>query len=157
LQAHLLVEADLEIRQYGELCTRLRVSLEPPALVARKGLAQVALPLGRIARPQAVDEGLKARRSLVVRRAFVEKARELEADLLEHLPVAASHGVAGSLERVEGRVQRSGEASEPRLGLEEAAAHQPAPERRQRMEQPAPLAELELQVLDEVLSPDRAP
>ena len=49
LQARLLVEADLEVREDGELRARLRVALEPQALVPRERLAQVALPLGRVA------------------------------------------------------------------------------------------------------------
>ena len=61
LQARLLVEADLEVREDGELRARLRIPLEPPALVPRERLAQVALPLGRVAGPQSVEEPLDAR------------------------------------------------------------------------------------------------
>jgi hypothetical protein len=63
----------------------------------------------------------------------VEIACELEPDLLEHLQVPASDGVAGILERVERRVQGSRQAPDPRLGLEKAAAQQPTPQRRNWM------------------------
>ena len=117
LQARLLVEADLEVREHGELRARLRIALDPPALVARERLAQVALPLGRVAGPQSVEEPLERRRlGRRVRRGLVEIARELEPDLLEHLQVPARDGVAGTLERVERRVQLGRQAPDPRLG-----------------------------------------
>ena len=51
LQARLLVQADLEVREERDLRARLRVRFEPPALVPRERLAEVALPVRRLARP----------------------------------------------------------------------------------------------------------
>src|SRR5439155_119388 len=42
LQARLLVEADLQVREEGELRAPLRIAFEPNALVMRKRLAQQA-------------------------------------------------------------------------------------------------------------------
>ena len=53
LQARLLVEADLEVREQGELCAPGRVVLEPRLLVVGEGLAQETLALGRVAGPEA--------------------------------------------------------------------------------------------------------
>ena len=92
----------------------------------------------------------------LARWARMQVARELEPDLLEHLEVPARHALAGALEGVERRVQLSGQASDPRVGLEQAASQQPAPRRRDRVEHPAAFSQLQLQVLDEVLAADRA-
>jgi hypothetical protein len=69
-------------------------------------LAQVPLPVGWAAWPQAVEELPDLRRvGWSVRRALVQVTRELEPDLLEHPQVPARDGCAGALERVERRVQ----------------------------------------------------
>ena len=52
-------------------------------------------------------------------------------------------------------VQLGREAPEPRLRLEEAALQQPAPERRDRMQQPAAFPEPSLEVLLQILAADR--
>ena len=108
------------------------------ALVARERLAQVGLPLGRVAGPQPVEEALDSGSRRCVRRALVEVARELAARS-PRTPSGcrarrrrsrrsnASNGVWSSAVRRPIRVSR----------LEEAAAQQPAPERRDRMQQPA--------------------
>ena len=123
LEPRLLVEADLEVREHGELHASLRIALVPQALVPRERLAQVALTFRRVARPQAVERLLA-----------VEVASELEADLLEHLQVAARDGVARQLDGVERRVQLCRQAPQARLALKEPAAHQPPPEGRERMQ-----------------------
>ena len=69
LEARLLVEADRKVREHGELHPRLRVALELPALVPLERLAQVALAVGRVARPQSVEEPLE--RIRVVRRTLL--------------------------------------------------------------------------------------
>ena len=158
LQPRLLVQADFEVREDGELRTLPRVVLEPRAFVPGERLAQVALPLGWVARPQSVEETLQLRGvGLSVRRALVKKARELEADLLEHLQVSARDGVARTLERIERRVQRGRQTPDPRVALEEAAPQQPTPRRCDWMQQPTTFAEFAPEVLQEILSADRPP
>ena len=78
LQARLLVEADLEVREDGELRAHLRIALEPPALIAGERLAQVALPLGRVAGPKSVEETLE-RSGSAVRRALVRDSARTRA------------------------------------------------------------------------------
>ena len=135
------MEADLEVREQGELGASLGIAFEPDALVTGECLAQQALAIRRVAGSQA-------------RRAVVEIAGELEPDLLEDLEVAARNSVAGELERVERCVELMREAADPRLALEEAAAQQPAPERRDRVQQPAAFPEPAPKVLEQVLAAD---
>jgi hypothetical protein len=59
LEASLLVQADLEIREHAQLRMGLGVALGPLALVVREGIAQVALTVGRVARPETVEETLE--------------------------------------------------------------------------------------------------
>ena len=149
------MEADLEVREQGELRARLRVALEPQALVVHERLSQVTLPLRWIAGTQAVEESADLRRiGRRVRRALVEVARELEPDLLEHPQVPARDGGASSLERVERRVQLGRQAPDSRLGLEEAVAQHPAPQRPNRVQQPAMARETVPEVLEQVLAAD---
>ena len=123
LEPGLLVEADLEIREDRELRPILRVGLEPALLVAGERLAQVALPVGRVAGPQPLDERLEPTRiGRLGGWALLEVARELEPDLLEHLEVPARDALAGAFERVERRVQLVSQAPDPRAGLEQATA-----------------------------------
>src|SRR5262249_28874591 len=86
LQPRLLVEADLEVREHGELRARRWVGLGMRALVVPERPAEVVLPVGWVARPEAVEESR-------VRR-LGEEARELEPDLLEHRQVPARDGRA---------------------------------------------------------------
>ena len=149
------MEADLEVREHGELRVRLRIALEPQALVVHERLSQVTLPLRWIARTQAVEESADLRGvGRRVRRALVEVARELEPDLLEHPQVPSRDGGAGTLERVERRVQLGRQTPDSRLRLEEAVAQQPAPQRPDRMEQPAMSREPVPEVLEQVLAAD---
>ena len=153
LQPRLLVEADLEVREHGELRARLWMALEPQALVVGERLAQVTLPFRWIARTQAVEESTDLRRvGRRARRALVEIARELQADLLEHPQVPARDGGAGTLERVERRVQLGRQAPDSRLGLEEAVAQHPAPQRPDRVQRPAMSREPVPEVLEQVLA-----
>ena len=138
LQSRLLVEADLEVRKDRELRAHVRIALAASAFVVRERLAQVTLALRRLARSEPVEEALERAGIGRAGRALVQVARELEPDLLEDLQVPARHGVAGPLEGVERRVQRAGQAAEPGLALEEAPAQQPPPQRRDRVQQPAP-------------------
>ena len=157
LQSCLLVEADLEVRQDRELRARLRIALHPPALVVRERLAQVTLPVRRIACLEPVEEALEHRGIGSAGPALVQVARELEPDLLEDLQVPARDRLAGSPERVEGRVQCAGQTAEPRLALEEALAQQAPPQRRDRVQQPAAGTELAAEVLQQVLASNRPP
>ena len=115
LQARLLVQADLEVRQQRQLGAALRVGLARTRVVARERGRAAAAPRPRTRRRQV--------------------ARELVADLLEHLQVAARDGVAGQLDRVERRVQPRRDPPEPRVAVEQPAPQQPAPERLQRVQQ----------------------
>ena len=59
----------------------------------------------------------------------MQAARELQADLGEHLAVATRDGVAGELEGIEGRVQGGHQAAQRRVTPEQATADERAPER----------------------------
>jgi hypothetical protein len=96
---------------------------------------------------------VNARRSLAVQR---QVAGELEADLGEHLAVAARDGVAGQLERVERRVQAEDQPAEPAFAVEQAAAKERAPQRVDRVQQLGVTAELAAQRAEQVLAADRA-
>jgi hypothetical protein len=56
LHARLLVEADLQVREQGELGASLGIAFEPRALVTRECLAQQPLTFRRVAVPQAGQE-----------------------------------------------------------------------------------------------------
>src|SRR5262245_2169230 len=128
LESYLLVEADFEVRQYRKLSSHLGVMLDSYPLVAAEGLAQVALSSRRIAGPQFVEEPLeRSGLDWRIRRALAQEARELRADLLEHLQVAACDGVACALERVERGVQLGRQAAEPCPGLKQSTAQQAPP------------------------------
>ena len=108
-----------------------------------KGLAQETLAVGRVARPEAGGA------------AGLEVPGELEPDLLEHFEVAAGDRVACPLECVEWGVELIRQPSEPGSPLEEAAAQELAPERRDRMQEPAAFREPAFQSREQVLAADR--
>ena len=82
-------------------------------------------------------------------------ARELEADLLEHLQVAARDGVAGPLDGVERRVSRPS-AARAGCRVEQTAPQQPRHERRSGAGA-ARRAEPRAGLLEQVLAADRPP
>src|SRR5688572_29400483 len=86
----------------------------------------------------------------------MEVARELEADLLEDLPVAPGDGVAGALECIERSVQLSCQTPEARVRLKEPPPQHPPPERHDRMEKLAAVPEPAPEVREQVLAADRA-
>src|SRR5438093_3657758 len=135
------MEADLQVREHGELGAPPGVAFGPQLVVVPERLAQQALTFGRVAGPQ-------------LQAVVVEITGELKPDLLEDLQVPACDGVARSLERVERRVELGGEAPEARPGLEEAAAQPPAPQRRARVQDPAARPEPALGALAPVLGRD---
>ena len=63
LQAHLLVQADLEVGQHDQLRSPLGIRLEELPLVAHEGLPQVLLAVGRRAGPQSGEEAPGTRAS----------------------------------------------------------------------------------------------
>ena len=153
LEARLLVEPDLEVRQHRQLHASPLVPHLGEAVVAGERLAQKPLTVRWLPRLQAVEKALQSRS--VAGRALAEVAGELEPDLGEHLPVAARDRVRGELEGVERRVQLAGQAAQARLGVEQPAAEQSAPERPDRVPQPRPLPQLPAEPVAEILAADR--
>jgi hypothetical protein len=144
LQPGLLVQADLEVREHEQLRARFRIGLGACPLVARERLSEVPLALGRVA-------GAKARGRLRLGQVLGED----EADLREDREVAARDRVARPLDRVERRVQLGGQTAEPRARPQQAAAEQRAPQRRERVHEPAPRRETALEVGEEIFAANR--
>ncbi|HEX6658404.1 MAG TPA: hypothetical protein VF065_10005, partial [Ilumatobacter sp.] len=100
LETGLLVEADLEVGEQDELRALDGIDFEARPMVASECLAQVPLPVGRLARREPFDESDKGRRiNGRVWPAFDLEARELAADLLEHPEIATGNGGARPIER----------------------------------------------------------
>ena len=158
LQAHLLVQADLEVGQHDQLRSPLGIRLEELPLVAHEGLPQVLLAVGRRAGPQSGEEAPeRGRVRPELRPALLQVARELQPDLVEDLAVPAGNGVACQLERVERRVQFRDHPAETGVALEQPAANERPPHRRDRMQQLGVAAELALQLVEEILAADGLP
>ena len=114
LQARLLMEADRQVREQHQLGAGLAVALVKCRRVGRERLPQPALAVGRIARSQTLAEGREGGWvDRPVRRRQRQQACKLAADLLEHPEVAASDGVARTIERGS-RLQRLRTASQIR-------------------------------------------
>ena len=156
LQPRLLVPADLEIREVERLRPHIRSRLEERAVVAPEGLAQEALALGRIAFAQLPAEVVHARRiKSDVAATRRHEPCELESDLLEHLPVAARHGIARAFERIERALHRSHEAAKLRLRIEQPSPQQAAPQRLHRSRHPHRHMQALPQHRQEIFTPDR--
>jgi len=81
-------------------------------------------------RDEALEEGPQRRRVRArIRRHLVQEARELAADLREHLAVAARDSIARALEGVERRVQLRGHPPERCVRVQEPAPQQHAAQR----------------------------
>ena len=120
----------------------------PPApLVAREGLAQQALAFGRFARPQASGKLDGSARSSSARTAGRSPRTpcRLPRATASLARSNASNGVWSSAVSRPSRVSR----------LKQAAPQQPAPERRDRMQQPAAVPDPALEVAEQVLPADR--
>jgi hypothetical protein len=100
LETGLLVEADLEVGEQDELRARSRIDFEARPMVARERLAQVPLTVRGLARFQSLhepDNGVRVEGRM--RAAFDIEARELAADLFEHLQVATGDSGARPIQR----------------------------------------------------------
>jgi hypothetical protein len=157
LQPHLLVQPDLHVGEQHPGGARRAIGFAALPLIVGERVAQVVLPVRRRTAAQVRREGEKLRRALGgIGRDRREKARELAADLGEHLEVAGGDGGAGPLEGVEGRVNRRADTAQCRLRLEQAFAQQHPRERGERRQQPRPAAEDLVDALEQIFTADGA-
>ena len=83
LQPRLLVQADFQVGQQQQLGPPPGITLEQSRIVTGKGLAQIALPVGRITRAQRGAKGDDLR---CVRRDVIQTGRDKRANII---PISA--------------------------------------------------------------------
>ena len=115
LEPGLLVQPDAEVGEQEALGAGRVVGRAARSLVVVKRGGEQALPVGGIARAQVGAEGVQAAGGSGGPHA--QEAGEFAADLVEHLPVAARHGVGHAPDRQERRPHVA-ERVEDRAGVD---------------------------------------
>jgi len=86
----------------------------------------------------------------------LQESCEFAADLFEDFSVTDGHGLAGSLEGIEGTVNRANDAAEPCFRMQQSAAQEEAPQAEQRPASGPFSLEQVCQPVTEVLASDGA-